>query len=85
MPLAGSTIYYAVGPGQSLENVIETATATGINSGIVVELYVGVGTLVTDSGSPGGATSRRVSKFEVLQCLEILKEQITRDTSGNMS
>lgn len=85
MPLSGSTIYYAVGPGQSLENVIETVTATGLNSGIIVELYIGNGTLVTDGGSPGGATSRRVLKSEVLQCLELLKEQITRDTSGNLS
>jgi hypothetical protein len=85
MPLAGSTIYYAVGPGQSLENVIETATATGINSGIIVELYVSVGTLVTDAGAYGTQTSRQVRKAEVLQCLEIIKEQITRDTSGNLN
>lgn len=85
MPLAGSSIYYAVGPGQSLENVIETATATGLNSNVVVELYVGVGTAVTDSGAPGGATARRVAKSEVLQCLEVLREQIVRDTSGNLS
>ena len=85
MPLAGSSIYYAVGPGQSLENVIETATATGLNSGIIVELYIGVGTLVNDSGAVGGATSRRVNKAEVIQCLEIIKEQIVRDTSGNLA
>jgi hypothetical protein len=85
MPLAGSSIYYAVGPGQALENVIETATATGLNSNIIVELYVGVGTLVTDSGAVGGATSRRVTKAEVIQCLQILEEQIVRDTSGNLA
>jgi hypothetical protein len=85
MPLSGSSIYFAVGPGQSLENVIETATATGLNSNVIVELYIANGTLVNDSGSPGGATSRRVLKSEVIQCLEILKEQITRDTSGNLS
>ena len=85
MPLAGSTIYYAVGPGQQLENVIETATATGLNSNVIVELYVGVGNSVTDSGAVGGATSRRVTKAEVIQCLQILEEQIIRDTSGNLS
>lgn len=85
MPLAGSTIYYAVNPGQSLENVIETATATGLNSGIIVELYVGVGSALTDIGAVGGATTRRINKDEVLRCLEIIREQIVRDTSGNMS
>jgi len=85
MPLAGSSIYYAVGPGQSLENVIESKAATGMNSNVIVELYVATGTLVTDSGAPGGATSRGVSKAEVLQCLEILREQIVRDTSGVLS
>lgn len=85
MPLAGSTIYYAVGPGQALENVVETATASGINSGIIVELYIATGTLVNDSGAPGGATARRVSKAEVIQALDILTEQIVRDTSGNLS
>lgn len=83
--VAGSSIYYAVGPGLALENVVETAMATGVQSNYIVELYVGVGTLVTDSGAYGGATSRRVTKAEVLQCLEILKEQITRDSSGNMA
>jgi len=85
MPLAGSSIYYAVGPGQQLENVIETATATGLNSNIIVELYIANGTLVNDSGAYGGATSRRVLKSEVLQCIEMIREQITRDASGNLT
>lgn len=85
MPLAGSSLYYAVGPGQALENVIETAVATGMNSNVVVELYIANGTLVTDSGAPGGATSRRVRKEEVLECLSIIRQQIVRDTSGNLS
>lgn len=84
MPLAGSSIYYAVGPGQSLENVVETATATGLNSNVIVEVYVGTGTLVNDAGAPGIQTSRKIAKDEVLRCLEIIMEQVVRDTSGNL-
>lgn len=85
MPLAGSSLYYAVGPGQALENVVEARTSTGLNSSVIVELYVSIGTNVNDAGSPGGATTRIVGKAEVIQCLEILKEQIVRDTSGNLA
>ena len=82
MALSGSTFWYGSGPGQSLENVLE-GFASASNSSQLVELYINQGAAsVTDAGAPGGATSRQINKNEVLLCLELLKEQIVRDTSG---
>lgn len=82
MSLSGSTYWYASGPGQSLENVLE-GYASAQNSSQLVELYINQGvSQVTDAGAPGTATSRAVNKNEVLLCLELLREQIVRDTSG---
>lgn len=79
-----ATRWYAINPGQSLENVTESV-GNG-NSSALVELNINLSaTGVNDSGAPGGATSRVIRKEEVLQCLEILREQIVRDTSGVLS
>lgn len=74
-----ATRWYAINPGQSLENVTESI-GNG-NSSALVELNINLSTTgVTDSGPSSG--SRTITKTEVLQCIEILKEQIVRDTSG---
>jgi hypothetical protein len=79
-----ATRWYAINPGQSLENVSE-AIGNG-NSSAIVELNINLSTTgITDLGASPTTTSRIVTKAEVLQCLEMIKEQIVRDTSGVLS
>lgn len=79
-----ATRWYAINPGGSLETVVE-AVGNG-NSSALVELNINLSTTgVTDSGASPTTTSRIITKAEVIQCLEMLKEQIVRDTSGVLS
>ena len=82
MAITGSTFYYGIGPSQQLENVVE-GYGSAPNSSFLVELFIAAQyNAVTDSGAPGVATSRAINKSEVILALELLTEQIIRDTSG---
>jgi hypothetical protein len=83
MSISGSSVLYSFNPGNSLETITEGVGTA--NSSALVELTVNLGVgAVTDSGAPGGATTRLITKQEVLQALLIFTEQIARDTSGKL-
>ena len=85
MAVTGSTYWYASGPNTQLENVLEGFGSIS-NSSLLVELYIANSlTAVTDSGASVTTTSRMITKAEVLICLEMIKEQIVRDTSGKFT